>query len=199
MVRTIRDDRPASPDTAESEPGMRKVLYIMSQFRDQDIDWIIGAGSKQTVPIGTVLIRQGEAIHTLYIVLRGRFVVSTDSGVTIAELGSGEIFGELSFLDSRPPNASVTALEKSVVLVLGVKRLRAKLRTDNGFAARFYRALGILLADRLRDTVGQLAYGEGRLDENVEAQGELSPELLDGLNLAAARFDRILQNTLGSK
>ncbi len=176
---------------------MRKVLYIMSEFKDQDVDWFMGAGSAEAVPAGHAIIERGRPIETLYTVLRGKFVVDFGSR-QIRDLGIGEIFGELSFLDARPPLASVVAMEPAIVLALPSRRLKAKFRTDPAFAARFYRALGVLLADRLRETVGQFTYDqEQRLDEDVEARGELSPELLDNLALAAARFDRMLHRMLG--
>lgn len=178
---------------------MRKVLYILSEFKDQDIDWIVTSGSRKSVPKDDVLVRQGEPIDTLYIVLTGRFVVEARGGGVLAELGSGEIVGELSFLDSRPPNASVTATEGALVYGIAVPRLKSKLRTDTGFASRFYRALGVLLADRLRETVGQLAYGKQRhLDDDREESGEISPDLLDNMSLAASRFNAILQKLLSS-
>jgi CRP/FNR family cyclic AMP-dependent transcriptional regulator len=173
---------------------MRKILFILAEFTDQDLDWIAGTGTREFISRGQVLVTEGKRIEVLYITLEGKLAVTTKGSGTIAELGAGEIVGELSFLDSRPPNASVLALEDSTVLSIPVSRLHAKLKSDLGFSSRFYRALGVLLSHRLRDTVIQLAYGvERRLDEDVEEAGELSPELLDNLNLAAARFEAILR------
>lgn len=171
---------------------MRKVLFILSEFRDQDIDWIVGAGRREHIQQGQTLIHQGRRIEDLYIVLQGRCEVVVD-GRTIAELGAGEILGELSFLDSRPPNANVIVKESGAVLAISMSRLGSKLRTDSAFAARFYRGLGIMLAARLRDTVGQLAYGERRdLSEDAEETGELPVEMLESLSVAAVKFDEIL-------
>jgi hypothetical protein len=75
-------------------------------------------------------------------------------------------------------------------------RVDGRLRTDAGFSSRFYRALGLLLADRLRDSVGHLAYGmqEGLSDQDDGR--EISPELFDRMNLAAQRFERIRERLL---
>ncbi|MCB1741860.1 MAG: cyclic nucleotide-binding domain-containing protein [Gammaproteobacteria bacterium] len=176
---------------------MRKVLYIFAEFKDQDIDWLVSAGSRQRIPVGTTLIEAGKHVSSLYFVLSGRFRVLAAGTSVLADLASGEILGELSFLDSRPPNATVSAVEDSTVLTISAARLSTKLKTDMGFAARFYRALGVLLAHRLRDTTGQLAYGpERHLDEDVEEDGEVAPDLLENMGLAAARFDRMLQEVM---
>ena len=57
----------------------------------------------------------------------------------------------------------------------------------------------MLLADRLRETTGHLAYGKQRhLSDDSEERGEISPDLLDGMSLAATRFNAILQKMLAS-
>jgi hypothetical protein len=67
------------------------------------------------------------------------------------------------------------------------------LKSDFGFASRFYRALGVLLAYRLRDVTAQLAYGqEKNLDKEFDSD-EVDVEMLDRISLARVRFDRILR------
>jgi CRP-like cAMP-binding protein len=132
----------------------------------------------------------------LYVVLDGQLAVSLAAleGKEIARLQSGEILGELSYLDSRPPSASVTAVETSTLLSIPRVRLSAKLEQDTAFAARFYRALGVFLASRLRRSQQRLGYDrEGILDEATEHEDELDPELLDQVALAGARFDWLLK------
>ena len=122
---------------------MKKVLYMLGEFTDQDVDWLISAGRRQHVTEGTTLIQQGEPIEEVFFVLRGLFGVSIDGSVEIAQIGSGEIVGELSFLDSRPPNATVVALNSSIVMAVPKQRVDGRLRTDTAFSSRFYRALGL--------------------------------------------------------
>ena len=66
---------------------------------------------------------------------------------------------------------------------------------DSAFAARFYRALGVFLASRLRKTQQRLGYGGDTsiLDDDVQHEDELDPELLDSVALAGARFKWILE------
>src|SRR5262245_34968175 len=124
---------------------MRKVLFILSELADEDVDWLIAHGRRLSVPAGTLLLEEGTPIEVLYVVLDGLLVVTLRAARDreIARLQSGEILGELSFLDSRPPSASVRAIEPSTVLSIPRARLAAKLEQDPGFAARFYRALGV--------------------------------------------------------
>jgi CRP/FNR family transcriptional regulator, cyclic AMP receptor protein len=171
---------------------MRQVLFVLAELNDLDLDWIVATGARESIRRGQVLVRQGEPIESLYLILSGQFAVTTGDRV-VNRIGQGELVGEISFLDSRPPTATVTAIEDSTVLSLPSSRLRSKLRTDTGFASRFYLALGVMLSHRLRDTLSQVATGPRRdLDDRTEQAGEFAPELLDKLNLAGMRFEELL-------
>jgi bacteriocin-type transport-associated protein len=174
---------------------MRKVLFILSELADADVDWMVRNGTKRTLDPGTVLIREGEPIDVLFVLLDGRLEVTLRAagGRRLALLGSGEILGELSFLDSRPPSATVTALDRASVLSIPRATLNDKLENDPPFAARFYRALGVFLASRLRRSQSRLGYGEDARVERAEPDDEIDPALLDGLALAGARFDWMLK------
>src|SRR5262245_60948864 len=120
---------------------MRKVLYILGELSDTDVEWLIATGTKQNLDAEQILIEQGTPITTLYIVLDGQLWVGTvRSGRDneVARLGTGEIVGEMSFVDSRPPSATVKALTPSVVLAIPRPVLVAKLQQDAEFASRFY-------------------------------------------------------------
>ena len=97
---------------------MRKALYILGVLEDSDIDWMVSAGRRERVAAGATLIREAYDIETVYIILDGTFTVRTSAaaGKDVAILKAGEIVGEMSFVDSRPPSADVVAVEDSMVL-----------------------------------------------------------------------------------
>src|SRR5262249_56987774 len=76
----------------------------------------------RVVPGGAVLMEQGEHGDSLYLIAVGRFRVTMtrdDGGeAMIAELGRGELVGELAVLTDEPRSATVTALRDSQVLEL---------------------------------------------------------------------------------
>jgi CRP-like cAMP-binding protein len=146
-----------------------------------------------------VLIRAGPPIDALYQLLQGARDVSyaETGGSKIIRLGAGEVVGEMSFLDERPPSATVTVAEPSVLLAIPRAALAARLERQPEFAARFYRALALFLSHRLRDTVRRLGYGKGQpLREDVEYEDELAMHLLDQVHLAGSRFDQVRQRLL---
>lgn len=171
---------------------MRKVLYLMGTLDDSDVDWIGKNGTTKFMSSGTVVIREGIAIEDIYIVLDGKLsvLVKAAGNREVAALLAGEIVGEMSFVDSRPPSASVLAAQDSHLLVLPRSVLTRKLEMDEAFAARFYRAMATLLADRLRKTTSHLGYGQWTEETDPD---ELDESLMDNASLGANRFDRLLK------
>jgi len=58
---------------------------------------------------GVPVVKAGESGHSMYIIASGRVRVH-DGEVTLAELGQGELFGEMTVLDEQVRSATVTAL-----------------------------------------------------------------------------------------
>src|SRR5688572_29371766 len=113
---------------------MRKVLFIFGQLTDADVDWLAKNGRRKRVPKGTVLINQGVSVQTLYIVLEGELsVLHGKTKKELARLSNGEIAGEMSFVDARPPSATVAAYTDAVVYHIPTKVLGEALVVNTAF------------------------------------------------------------------
>jgi len=167
---------------------LRKVLFILGQLSDEDVEWLGQAGQRERVQAGTELIREGEPIDAIYFVLDGRLAVRR-KGDHLSELETGEIIGEMSFVDANPPSATVEAVIDSTVLRVARAALTARMEKDPGFAARLFRAIAVFLSDRLRTT---LARAEPDAADAAQAD-ELDANVLDNVALAGDRFDRLLR------
>lgn len=176
---------------------MRKALYFLGILDDADTQWIIRNGTKKTVQPGTVIIEEGKPTDWLYFVLDGEFVVYTRAVASVAVLKAGEVIGEISFVDARPPTASVRAQVESKVGAVPRTALVRKLRSDIGFAARFYESLAVFLADRLRTTNRALETKKLQLGEDVEDVDELPAHLLDNMSMAGTRFAEMQRRDWG--
>jgi len=68
----------------------------------------------QTFAAGTDILREGFCSKTVYILLQGRVQVSrldeNNTLIVLAELGSGEVFGEMGLISKQPCSATVTAI-----------------------------------------------------------------------------------------
>lgn len=179
---------------------MRKVLFLFGQLNDDDVEWMIATGRRRPVARGEVLIRQGMPADAVFILLEGRLAVFLGHQEReIARLSAGEIVGEMSFVDARPPSATVRGLDDATVFAISKAVLQGKLDRDTGFAARFYRALAIYLSTTVRERHRMLGVeGEVRLDELDDDADELDPAVLDGVSLAGERFDRMVKRVLAA-
>ena len=179
---------------------MKKVLFILGELTDDDIDWMIAISTQERVPAGTILIREGQLIDALYIVIDGTLTVSVAAlgDREVAHLSSGEVVGEMSFVDERPPSATVTASVDTLVMAIPREQLVTKLQQDVGFASRFYRALAIFLSDRLRGTVNRLVSGkEPSAEERTAQENSMAPNIRDNLALGGTRFDWLMRRLRG--
>jgi CRP/FNR family transcriptional regulator, cyclic AMP receptor protein len=170
---------------------MQNVLYILEELNDDDIDWMVACGCTEEIPTNALLIHQGEQVDALYVVLNGTFVVSVATGEgrdrEIARLSTGDVVGEMSFVDTHPPSATVTATSNSLVLSISRQELTTKLQLDVGFSSRFHRALVLLLSSRLRLMMSQLG----------DASPQFETATRDDLSIAKVRFDWLLRRLRG--
>lgn len=182
---------------------MKKVLYILGELDDQDLEWLIKTGQRKRLHANDMLIEENRPIHAFYIVIEGAFSIriSAANNKEVARLGAGEVVGEMSYVDSRPPSASVVAMEDSLVLEITRTALNEKLEQDMSFATHFYRALAIFLSSRLRETTSQFGYGSAVANSSGESDmledDELDLDQLSSASKGGIRFDQMLKRLKG--
>ena len=191
---------------------------LLKELSNSDIDWIIATGRQMEINPGTVLVREGKAADSLHIVLDGTLTVTVsqaennrlarafaaiegieNSSREIARLSSGEVVGEIPLVGVRPTATTVKALEKSLVMSIPQQQLEAKLQQDVGFASRFYRAIAILLSDRLERITSQISRNKFApnqpLSDVLFVLGELNDSDIDWM-MATGSQQKIAANTL---
>lgn len=189
-----------------AEQLLRKVFLVFSEIYDRDLDWMVEVGVPRKLISGTCLIQEGQSLDAVYILLEGTLAVSVTAQVDsvpvskeIARLATGEILGEMSFVDAQAASATVSAVENCLVLALPRLQLGRKLQQDNHFAARFYRAIAAVLADRLQDRLTRHVYGKliydinQPMEEELEYEDEIDIATLEQVSLAGVKFDWFLR------
>jgi len=96
-------------------------------------------------PAGRQIVRQGEVGTGFFLIASGAADVVRD-GRTIARLGPGEFFGELSLLDREPRIATVVADVPTTCLAIASWEFETVLETQPGLAIAILRGV----ARRLR-------------------------------------------------
>jgi CRP-like cAMP-binding protein len=132
-------------DTSLQLRDQLATVPLFAQAQVSDLHVIASRTEVATVPPGTTLIREGEDGDAFYIVLDGKVDVRR-KGVSVAQLGPGEYFGELALLDPAPRDADVVAATDVTFGRLSRGRLRLAIEAVPGVAEAM---LGFL-ASRLR-------------------------------------------------
>jgi diguanylate cyclase (GGDEF)-like protein len=114
--------RTPNPDHVTPTDILASVDLFKSLNANQ-LDKLLARSSQRVYPPGHAVIRQGEAGHSIYVVLSGRVRIveslpDNPAEMFLGELGQGEVFGELGVLRDRPRSATVIPLERTVCLVI---------------------------------------------------------------------------------
>ena len=111
-----------------------------------DLASVAAAAIEVDFPADRVIAREGEIGTGFFIVVEGRVKV-VRGGTTVAHLGPGEFFGELSVLDGGPRVAQVVAEAATRCLAIASWDFERVLREEPGVALAVLR----VVAARLRD------------------------------------------------
>jgi len=99
------------------------------------------------------IVRQGDPAAAIYLIESGTVSVEIDhlgSPVQVNELGPGEIFGEISFVDGGAASATCVASTEVEVAVFDQRSLDELIASNPALAAAIFRAFAVVLAGRLR-------------------------------------------------
>jgi hypothetical protein len=176
FFRSPQDKAPAATGSATAraagnlKPGTLRRIKIFGDLTDRQLESLAGFLGLQPVRQWTEIVKQGGPADAMFLVLDGevrvRLMIERKE-TTLATLGPGEIFGELSAFDDGPRSADIVANKDSqllrirnedfhrlasehpdlatpILLAIG-KALAARIRADNkrfGDSIRFARAAG---------------------------------------------------------
>lgn len=93
---------------------------------------------------GDTIVRQGEVGDCMFVVLHGTVEVLRSEGgrtVRIAELGPGEMFGEMALCEKQPRSATVRAKDEVRALTVDRRTFLRRVQEDPSLAFNVLRAL----------------------------------------------------------
>ena len=126
-------DTPREVDIAE--------LELFADCTKEELRQIRSLTTYLQIPKDRVLMREGTRAQEFIIINSGtaRVLRETDEGVTtVAEIGSGEILGEMALLTGSPRNATAVAATDLGVLVSSASEFRSILRIAPTVADRVF-------------------------------------------------------------
>ncbi len=130
------------------------VFEIFEGLSKSETAHIFNWGMIRPIEEGEVLFHKGDIGHEMYVLLTGKIGIfdEGESGTTdIAELGPGELFGEMAIFESNHErSASARDREPSQVLILSEEKLKKFI--EKKVSRRFLSNIIGVLCHRLRLT-----------------------------------------------
>lgn len=126
---------------------------IFQGLKKSDINRIVESGMIRSIESGRLLFRKGDVGHEMFIILKGKVDIIDeieDKKKILAELGPGEIFGEMAMFEKRARSAHALVKDQSQILVLSEDVLGKLL--EKKIPRRFLANVIAVLCHRLRLT-----------------------------------------------
>jgi CRP/FNR family cyclic AMP-dependent transcriptional regulator len=129
---------------------------LLAGLSETDRQNLLDRCATRSVKPKTVIVSQGSGGRDMFIVASGSLKVSvlSDEGkeISFSVLRQGDYFGELSLIDGRRRSATVTAIEKTELLVLVQAEYQYLLNNYPQTATKLLTQMLLTLANRLRAT-----------------------------------------------
>ena len=109
----------------DTEDRLRSIP-LFRELSKQEIKHITSLMTPVQIPAGRTLIKEGDVGREFMIILEGTATVRRN-GRKVAEVGPGDILGEISILSGAPRNAEVVASSDMTVEVLNPREFHALL------------------------------------------------------------------------
>jgi Popeye protein conserved region len=128
-----------------------QLLYKLAfrQLTEREFAKLIAVGQWNELGAGERIVRSGEALDQLTVLVSGRVHVEVE-GKPIAELRAGCLLGDLSFIAGKVPNGDVVTMEPTRIVTWQHEVLRKLLRTNAELRAAVEQVIGEDLIAKLQ-------------------------------------------------
>src|SRR5918993_3794655 len=96
-------------------------IPLFADLSEEDLERLYRMAETVSIPAGQLVLREGDAGDSLYVVLEGELEVTklqSSHDVLLALYEPGQFFGEMALLEQVPRSASVRTLQESCLLVV---------------------------------------------------------------------------------
>jgi len=172
--------------------GLLSNFSMFKTLSAHEIKEIVSFLKLKQYSAGEFIIKKGDPGENLFIITAGAVEVLADDNVSIAFLGKGEVFGEMSLLSGEPVGATIKVIEPVRVLYLNSRDFRRVLHRFSPLQMYLARLLSKRLAKTNVERSEEFATGiVGRLSETPPS------ELVQTFNLNQKTGVLTLELTLG--
>ena len=144
--------------------GVLRNLDFFESLDDDALSDLTMLLEVRTISMDKVVLKKGDPGSHLFIVLTGRVAVIAPDGSRLAEMGEGEIFGEMSLLSGEPVTSSIHTLTVTQFAMLSIKNFKHVLK--------MYPVLQLFLFKMLVDRAQTLALRSGNISSGMNGELE---------------------------
>jgi len=178
MIKSANDPIPQKGSELSAMSEELNNFSIFKTLSDLEVNEIVSYFKIQEFKKGQILLRKGDRGEKLFIILSGEVEIIGDYGITIAKLGRGEIFGEMSLLTGNPISTKVKVAKDTKTMCMSGNYFRMILSRFSPLQMYFTRLLARRLAKSNIERSKQISSGmSGNLSEISIT------ELLQALNM----------------
>jgi len=121
--------------------GLLRRIEIFQPLSDDDLLDLATLLKFKDYNWGFPILQKGDPASNLFIIIEGRVEVMDEDGVTLAEMGRGEVFGEMSLLSGDRVTTTIMAMEPCQMASLSQKNFRHVLNRFPALQVFFYKLL----------------------------------------------------------
>lgn len=147
-----------------SVQSLLKNAYLFKDLTDKDVDQIAKICEVKGYGPGEDVFSQGDSATSMYVVKMGSVKIMqkgrSGEDVPVGNLGSGSLFGEMSFIDGETRSATISVTEKTEIITIPYMELINVLKSNDRAAITFFMAMSKFLCNRLRVTTTDLSFAK---------------------------------------
>jgi CRP/FNR family cyclic AMP-dependent transcriptional regulator len=139
-------------------------IFLLQDMDAGELQEILKIAQPKNYPVGAVIIQEGEAGNSLFIMREGEVDITKRLGLVLDEevpreriiirlrADEGVCFGEMALLENEPRSATVTAATECRLLEIAREDLLGLIQQNRDLGCKFLLRLAQLLSRHLRKT-----------------------------------------------
>lgn len=126
--------------TSDQELKIISNIPFLQYFNPKELEGFVRAGRKCSFEKEQVIFNEGETGEKMYIILSGTVEIFKENK-QIAKRSSGDYFGEMAMIESKPRSASARALEATELFEIGQNVFDAFLNSNTRIVKQFLQTI----------------------------------------------------------
>ena len=156
--------------------GAMRKLHLFDSLEDDSLRDLTMLLEFKSFPFGKVVVKKGTPGTNFFIILLGEVERKADDGSKLANIGEGEMFGEMSLLSTEPFMHSIFSVKATQLAILSIKNFKEILKK--------FPVLQMFLFKLLVDQAQAVALKSGNISSGMTGElSEIAPvDLLQLIN-----------------